>query len=187
MNFFFDVADYGRDLFNQNFRKFRSKTQWIGSLQPEKFRKNRSTFWAGPLFPVGPVCMLVEWIAPYELFSVHDPLSDEKSNLKISYVNKTFQKKPEHYCSPHEIFFANDLFYVKNTECNLRIATRNRITVLIVRILRERAVICGNVFFFLLKLSNRTVDFLHFRLYSVSNILEQNHSQRRSWQTEVTK
>ena len=34
----------GRDPFNQKFRKFRSKTQWIGSVQPEKFRKNRSTF-----------------------------------------------------------------------------------------------------------------------------------------------
>ena len=34
----------GRDPFNQNFRKFRSKTQWIGSVQLEKFRKNWSTF-----------------------------------------------------------------------------------------------------------------------------------------------
>ena len=41
--------DLGRDPFYQNFRKFRSKTQWIGSVQPEKFRKNRSTFWGGPL------------------------------------------------------------------------------------------------------------------------------------------
>ena len=32
----------GRDPFNQNFRKFRSKPQWIGSVQPEKFRKNES-------------------------------------------------------------------------------------------------------------------------------------------------
>ena len=53
----------GRDPFNQNFRKFRSKTQWIGSVQPEKFRKNGSTFRGGPLFPVGPVGILVEWIA----------------------------------------------------------------------------------------------------------------------------
>ena len=58
------VLAVGRDRFNQNFRKFRSKTQWIGSVQPEKFRKNRSTFWGGPLFPVGPVSILVEWIAP---------------------------------------------------------------------------------------------------------------------------
>ena len=34
----------GRDPFSQNFRKFRSKTQWIGSVQPQKFRKNWSTF-----------------------------------------------------------------------------------------------------------------------------------------------
>ena len=34
----------GRDPFNQNFRKFRSKTQWIGSVQPEKFRKTGPPF-----------------------------------------------------------------------------------------------------------------------------------------------
>ena len=39
------VVDFlGRDPFNQNFRKFRSKTQWIGSVQAEKFRKNGSPF-----------------------------------------------------------------------------------------------------------------------------------------------
>ena len=64
MYLFFDIKDKGRDPFNQNFRKFRSKTQWIGSIQTEKFRKNWSTFWGGPLFPVEPVWILVEWIAP---------------------------------------------------------------------------------------------------------------------------
>ena len=34
----------GRDPFNQNFWKFWSKTQWIGLVQPEKFRRNGSTF-----------------------------------------------------------------------------------------------------------------------------------------------
>ena len=58
------LNDSGRDPFNQTFWKFRSKTQWIGSVQPEKFRKNGSTFWDSPLFPVGPVGILVEWIAP---------------------------------------------------------------------------------------------------------------------------
>ena len=57
----------GRDPFNQTFRKFRSKTQWIGSVQPEKFRKNGSTSLGGPLFPVGPVGILVEWIAPTDM------------------------------------------------------------------------------------------------------------------------
>ena len=45
----------GHDPFNQNFRKFRSKTEWIGSVQPEKFWKKSSTFRGGPLFLVGPV------------------------------------------------------------------------------------------------------------------------------------
>ena len=40
----------GRDPFNQNFQKSRSKTQWIGLVQPEKFRKNGSIFWGGPDF-----------------------------------------------------------------------------------------------------------------------------------------
>ena len=30
--------------FNQNFRRFRSKTQWIGSVQREKFRKTGLPF-----------------------------------------------------------------------------------------------------------------------------------------------
>ena len=58
------AVNWERDPFNQNFRKFRSKPQWIGSVQPEKFRKHGSTFWGGPLFPVGSVGILVEWIAP---------------------------------------------------------------------------------------------------------------------------
>ena len=49
-------------------------------------------------------------VADYELFSVHDALSDEKSKLKISYVNKTFQKKPEHFCSPH-VYITNEMFF----------------------------------------------------------------------------
>ena len=49
--------------------KFRSKTQWIGSVQPEKFRKYWTTFWGGPLFPVWPVWILVERIAPHILIS----------------------------------------------------------------------------------------------------------------------
>ena len=47
------------------FPESRSKTQWIGLVQPEKFRKNGSTFWGRPLFPVGPVGILVERIAPH--------------------------------------------------------------------------------------------------------------------------
>ena len=38
------MVNEGRDPFNQTFRKFRSKTQWIGSVQPEKFRKTGSPF-----------------------------------------------------------------------------------------------------------------------------------------------
>ena len=60
-------VNYGRDPLNQNFWKFQSKTQWICSVQPEKFWKHWSTFWGGPLFLVGLVRILVEWIAPYIL------------------------------------------------------------------------------------------------------------------------
>ena len=34
----------GRNPFKENFQKFWSKTQWISSVQLEKFRKNGSTF-----------------------------------------------------------------------------------------------------------------------------------------------
>ena len=51
--------DNGRDPFDQNFRKFRSKTQW----------KNWFTIWGGPRFPVGPIWILVEWIAPNNTLS----------------------------------------------------------------------------------------------------------------------
>ena len=44
------TANPGCDPFTQNFRKFRSKTEWIGSVQPERFRKSWSTFRGGPLF-----------------------------------------------------------------------------------------------------------------------------------------
>ena len=48
---------YGRDPFNKNLRKFRSKAQWIGSVQPEKFRKKQKV---DHFFPVGRVGILVE-------------------------------------------------------------------------------------------------------------------------------
>ena len=54
----------GRDPFDQNLRKYRSKTQSIGSVQPDKVRKNWSTYLGGILFPVGLVGIVVEWIAP---------------------------------------------------------------------------------------------------------------------------
>ena len=57
-------VDHGRDPFNQNFRKFRSKTVWIGSVLPAKIRKKRSTFRGGPLFSVGPVRS--KWIVPFD-------------------------------------------------------------------------------------------------------------------------
>ena len=68
------------------------------------------------LFKTTPIHKRRSWsgffsdVADYEPFSVHDPLSDEKSKLKISYVNKTFQKKPEHFCSPH-VYRTNEIFF----------------------------------------------------------------------------
>ena len=47
-----DHKPLGRDPFNQNFRKFRSKTEWICSVQPERFPKNHSTFRGGPLLSI---------------------------------------------------------------------------------------------------------------------------------------
>ena len=44
------VSNQRDDPFNQNFRKFRSKTEWLGSVQ--NFRKSGSTFRSEPLFSV---------------------------------------------------------------------------------------------------------------------------------------
>ena len=53
----FSILDYkvsqGRFPFKQNFRKFWSEIEWNGYVQPEGFRKRRSTFRGGPLFSVG--------------------------------------------------------------------------------------------------------------------------------------
>ena len=46
------------------------------SVQPEKFRKNGSTFWGVPLFPVGLVGILVEWIAPNNTLNEQTVLSN---------------------------------------------------------------------------------------------------------------
>ena len=85
------IRDFGRDPFNQNFRKFWSKTRWIGSVQPEKFRINGSTVWGGPLFPVGPVGILVEWIAPFvweiKYWDLRT-LNNVKSNFSFNEMNK---------------------------------------------------------------------------------------------------
>ena len=88
------IWNYGRDPFNQTFRKFRSKTQWIGSVQPEKFRKNGSTFWGGPLFPVGPVGILVEWIAPVQLLFL--------GMCTAKGFGSWVQKTPSHNPTQHE-------------------------------------------------------------------------------------
>ena len=52
--------------------------------------------------------------ADYELFCINDPLSEEKSNLKISYVNKTFQKKPEHFYSLY-FYLTNETLFLPTT------------------------------------------------------------------------
>ena len=64
------VTTWGRDIFNQNFRKFWSKTQRIGVVQPElSFEKT------GPPFEVDHFSrsdrseILVEWIALSEKWS----------------------------------------------------------------------------------------------------------------------
>ena len=66
----------GRDPFNQNFRNFWSKTEWISQVQPEKFRKKRSTFRGGPLFSVGPVRS--KWTVP---FDHSDPFFNPRTSL----------------------------------------------------------------------------------------------------------
>ena len=102
------VINEGRDPFNQNFRTFRSKTQWIGSVQPEKFRKNGSTFWGGLLFPVGPVGILVEWIAP----EISVSLQKKSPNwMSFSSLNRTKCVSHQGICISNESFFFFFFFY----------------------------------------------------------------------------
>ena len=64
----------GRDPFNQNF----------GSVQPEKFRKNQSTFRGGPLFSVEPVRS--KWTVPFDHsgpFSITGPRCLVTSKYKM--------------------------------------------------------------------------------------------------------
>ena len=51
-------------------RKFRSKTQWIGSVQPEKFRKKLVHLLRWTTFPVEPVGILI-WL------NVSRPISED--------------------------------------------------------------------------------------------------------------
>ena len=102
------VINEGRDPFNQNFRTFRSKTQWIGSVQPEKFRKNGSTFWGGLLFPVGPVGILVEWIAP----EISVSLQKKSPNwMSFSSLNRTKCVWHQGICISNESFFFFFFFF----------------------------------------------------------------------------
>ena len=77
-----NVCDSATAVFNQNLRKLRSKTQRIGSVQPEKFRKNWS------LFPVGRVGILVEWIAPSNWWRkiCPDIWSERRIGRRSSYI-----------------------------------------------------------------------------------------------------
>ena len=83
----------GRDPFNQTFLKFRSKTQCIASVQPEKFRKNGSTFRGGPLFPVGPVGILVEWIAPKKTYDISSVKRVTRKFLEVSRCSRAKQRQ----------------------------------------------------------------------------------------------
>ena len=92
------------------FSEIRSKTQWIGSFQPEKFRTNWSTSKGGPLFPVGPVGIFDEWLAPpdscvrnYIVYSMLPSIRTLKTKnpflrrpFQLS-VNEVFRMKAEHF------------------------------------------------------------------------------------------
>ena len=67
---FHDIArferftDHGRNSFSQNFRKFRSKTQWIGSVQRESFEKTGPPFEVDHFSRSDRLENLDEWTAP---------------------------------------------------------------------------------------------------------------------------
>ena len=105
--------------FNQNFRKFRSKRQLIGSVQPEKFRKNWSNFWGGPLFPVGPVGSLVEWIAPHVTLTIclFCTRRSKERQIKRKATSESLVWGSTQLCAAFRIFImhSNTQFCTKNS------------------------------------------------------------------------
>ena len=104
----------GRDPFNQNFWKFRSKTQWIGSVQAEKFWKNWSTnwsfeagqfsrsdwseFWLNGSRPISPYKALMSKIAKsYPLFHL-----DWRGHKLMCTINMTLWSVKD--CGPERLF-----------------------------------------------------------------------------------
>ena len=73
------VSAHGRDPFNQNFRKFRSKTEWIGLVQPEKFRKS------GPPFDHFSQLVRSDRTGPFHLTI---PTHSQSQDLAVRYLAK---------------------------------------------------------------------------------------------------
>ena len=109
----------GRDPFNQNFWKFRSKTQWIGSVQAEKFWKNWSTnwsfevgqfsrsdwseFWLNGSRPISPYKALMSKRAKsYPLFHL-----DLRGHKLICTINMTLWSVKD--CGPERLFATKSL------------------------------------------------------------------------------
>ena len=59
-----ESSPQGRDPFNQNFRNISVQNSMDRFGPTGKVSKKGATFLGGPIFPVGPVGILVEWIAP---------------------------------------------------------------------------------------------------------------------------
>ncbi len=77
----------GRDPFNQNFRNFWPKTEWISLVQPEKSRKNQSTFRGGPLF------FWLDWSDWNGPFYLTIPTYSQSQNLTVRYFPHTKWRK----------------------------------------------------------------------------------------------
>ena len=92
VRFRFPDTVYGRDPFNQNFRKFWSKTQWIGSVQPEKFRKNWSIFWGGPLFWSDRSEFWLNGSRPITLIVFAPPSTMQRSMAGLIFYKETVSK-----------------------------------------------------------------------------------------------
>ena len=71
---------YGRDPFNQNFRKFRSKTEWIASAQSETFEN------IGLLFEMDHFSRL-DWSDRNRPFHLTIPTHSQSQYLAIRYFH----------------------------------------------------------------------------------------------------
>ena len=83
-----------RDRNIQNYRKFRSKTQWIGSVQPEKFRKTGPPFEVDHFSRSDPSKFWLNGSRPFVNLIVNEQLGQHRRVHRRSILNHHYSATP---------------------------------------------------------------------------------------------